>query len=608
MSAQMVRIKKEARALFWPWCAVMAGGALPLLLPHSGKAAELNYLSFFFGIPLIATLSLGNEFHHRTFPLWLTQPASRMQLWTEKISVMCAAGLSAALFSGATMFLISLPRLEMTYNKAAAVAYVLITLASATYWTLAARSTVGGFVLIAWIFWAFYMFGDAAEKLPVAKNGMEAAATSATSTTAILAFAACFSVLMLWAGARKLARFQVTGAVSGEDLLMSGPSVLPEALAGWMRSRPSGSSLNLIRKELRLLRPLWVVELLTLVYVAGLGIFRILPVPPVGIPDTVAQWAVLGPFGMSCLGMAGLAGILSLGEERRSGTHAWQMTLPVSSRRQWLIKFMIAIVAGLACSVLLPVLTIIATGTFYGSPLLYVHFRVLQAELILYPILTFACFWCACAANGAVRAATWAMPATAAIPLASYCGIRMGRELAGITGTLKDLAISALHLSPFAFSGITTYGREHVLWLFIPALLVGIFQSYRLYRTAAQGGVLWLLRCLAPPAAVTLLWSFTAYAGLIASKWEPFEETRKALDLRQGARWKLELAGNDLAKSASLSAPTGRWLNGSRITVDPDLSSPSGYRATINLASGTECRLIVADYGGTAASCGSAHR
>jgi hypothetical protein len=306
-------MKKEVRALAWPWCGVVAVGAMPLLFPHSGKAAELNYLSFFFGIPLLATLALGNEFHQRTFALWLTQPASRMRLWGEKMSVMCAAVLSSALISGTIMFLISLPRLEMTYNKAVAVSYVLITLASATYWTLAARSTVGGFVLIAFIFWAFYMFGDAAEKLPVASGGMEAAATSAATTIAILAFAVCFSSLMLWLGVRKLGQFQATGAASGEDLLMSGPSVMPDALAGWFRCRPSEAYLNLIRKELRLLRPLWVIELLTLVYLAGLGMFRLLPVPPVGFPHTVAQWAILGPIAMSCMGMAGLAGFLSLG-------------------------------------------------------------------------------------------------------------------------------------------------------------------------------------------------------------------------------------------------------------------------------------------------------
>jgi len=165
-NSRAIRLKKEARGLFWPWCAVMIAGALPVLLPHSSTAVKLNVLGFFFGIPLLATLSLGNEFYHHTFSLWLSQPASRMQLWGEKMSVMCAAVLSAGVVTMAGMFFFALPEMNLTYNKAAAVAYVLVTIASATYWTLAARSTAGGFILIGCIFWMFYLFLGEVESLP----------------------------------------------------------------------------------------------------------------------------------------------------------------------------------------------------------------------------------------------------------------------------------------------------------------------------------------------------------------------------------------------------------------------------------------------------------
>ena len=35
MNASTVRLKKEARALFWPWCAVTVAGALPVILLNS---------------------------------------------------------------------------------------------------------------------------------------------------------------------------------------------------------------------------------------------------------------------------------------------------------------------------------------------------------------------------------------------------------------------------------------------------------------------------------------------------------------------------------------------------------------------------------------------
>jgi hypothetical protein len=283
----------------------------------------------------------------------------------------------------------------------------------------------------------------------------------------------------------------------------------------------------------------------------------------------------MGPFRlppMTCLGLGGLAGILSLGEEKRSRTHAWHMTLPISARRQWFIKLLMALFAGLACAVLFPALTMIAGGSIYGSPLMYVHVGVLQADLIVIPILIFACFWCACVANGTVRSVTWVFPVTAAIFFASSGGVWLGQELARTTGTLKDFVVSSFHLSPLALAAIIEF--------------------------------LWVLRCLLPVAAVTILWSFSAYAGLVSSRWEPFEETRQALDKFHPGTAKIELSGENLAKGSALTTPTRRWLKGSRITVAPAHSQVSAYLATIHLASGLECRLTVTLCGGTAASCG----
>ena len=102
MNASLVRMKKEARALFWPWCAVMAAGALPLFWdpPESGLPgmkifAAFAPAGFFLGIPLLAALSFGDEFQHRTLPVVLGQPVSRMKIWREKLAVAAFAVLSA---------------------------------------------------------------------------------------------------------------------------------------------------------------------------------------------------------------------------------------------------------------------------------------------------------------------------------------------------------------------------------------------------------------------------------------------------------------------------------------------------------------------------------
>ena len=595
MNARMVRLKKEARALFWPWSTVVVAGASPLVVPHA-YAEPLSFLSFFFGIPLLATLALGNEFYHRTFSLWLTQPVSRMQLWGEKMTVMLAAVLSAGLVSGVVMFAVTWPPMRLTY-KVAAVVYVLVSAVSGTFLTLATRSTLGCLLLISFMLSVGSLFSGGIEDSP--HKGISAKAAIGILST----FGLCFSALMLWLGVRKLARFQVRGATSGEDLLVSGPAIMPESFAEWFRCRPTGALLNLIRKEFRLLRPLWLIGFLIVLYVACLAAFRLFPAPPEVEPRSVLEWVLLGPLVSLCIGMAGLAGILSLGEERTSGTQAWHMTLPISARRQWFIKLAAAMFAGLTCSLVFPVLAMMAGGAAYGSPLMYLNVGSLPDLFILFAILTFTCFWCACAANATVRAVVWAVPVTAAVALASSAGIKLGQEVAR-TGTLRDFVVSSFHLNPSALANITEFARQHLLWLFVPTLLIALLQSYWLFRAPSQSSPRWMLRCVLPLAAVTILWSFSACAGFLSSRWEPFEETRRALDRFQPTAATLEITGVELAKSGPLSSLTRRWLTGSSIALTPDNSRPSVYRATIHLASGLECRLIVIRSGGLAASCG----
>src|ERR1700688_2943285 len=106
MDARTVRIMREARPLLWPWVFVTSGGTLPWLVSISHyDEFSLFYrfltfasvLGFWIGLPLLATLPLGNEFQHRTIGLLLSQPVDRLKIWAEKWSVTIIAVLSAAL-------------------------------------------------------------------------------------------------------------------------------------------------------------------------------------------------------------------------------------------------------------------------------------------------------------------------------------------------------------------------------------------------------------------------------------------------------------------------------------------------------------------------------
>ena len=612
MTAKTTRILKEARPLFWPWCAVAMAGALPLAHPpHS--MAWVSTIAFFLGIPLLATLSLGNEFQHRTLSLLLSQPIDRMEIWGEKLSVTVLAVLSAAL-----VFSLAWPwaKFLTPWVLVSVGAGIIATTASATFWTLFARSTLGGVVLNI----AVYLFIITAVNFEYWHHGYSSLLGFTLTITFVFL---CYAGVMLWLGGRKLSRFQVTGGMAGDDLLVAGPDVMPGALADWFRCRPTGAVLNLIRKEIRLLRPVWII---TLLYVLGetcVTMFRLVPERGSTKEFPVAM-VMLG--GFSTL-IAVLAGSLSLGEERTSGTHSWHMTLPVSARRQWLIKLFVALFAGISCAVLLPVLLLIAGGFRFGSPFMFVDVHTAMVWLLMASLLTFASFWCACAVNGTVRAVLWLLPMMGALLLAIEFSEWVARELMDrsfprfdpfadfrFTNAVSNINFFVIRATPMPFLAL----------LLVPALLFAVIQSYRLFRTQLQDRTLSMIRNVLPLALLAFISGFLLLASYVfvdrakLQMWTMFHETHEAIEkIRPGtanldATHPLQLTVEDLAKASPLSERTRRWLRNSRITVAPDKPHPgrfyccggnsrsitfapdkvySWYLATIDLASGSHCTL-----------------
>jgi ABC-type transport system involved in multi-copper enzyme maturation permease subunit len=639
MNAKSTRILKEARTLLWPWCAVIIAGVLPLVQPSQwipwpswapgpSSAEPIGFIGFFLGIPLLAVLSLGNEFQHRTLSLLLTQPVDRMEIWGEKLSVTVVAVLSAAL----VFFFGWRSALQLDPQASAFLgACIIATIASATFWTLVARSTLGGIVLnwMVGYFVCLFAWLYLPDRIRETGDFSSPAARSVVSIATI--FLLCYAGAMLWLGRRKLVRFQVTGGMAGDDLLMAGPSVMPEALAGWFRCRPTGAVLNLIRKELRLLRPLWLITLLAVLYLTGLTAFRLLPGQSGHGPErqslAPSVIALMAPV-LSLLGLIViLAGSLSLGEERTSGTHSWHMTLPVSARRQWLTKLLMALFAAPVCAVLLPALVLIAGGSIFGSPFMFVDVKAMPGLLLVVLLLSFASFWCASAVNGTVRAALWLLPLMATLLLAGKFG-------AWVAPQLMDLVVSRFDLfadfrltnavSNIQLESIAADPRRLAMLLLAPALLLAVRQSYRLFRTQLQDSALPVIRRLLPLAMVTFLWTFALGAFDSAADharyqiWGMFRETHAAIEKLQSGTAQLEadhplrLTAEDLAKASPLSERTRRWLANSIITVVPDKPHPgrpyccggnsrgitlvtdkaqSWYLATIQLQSGSSCTV-----------------
>ena len=619
MNATGTRIFKEARSLFWPWCAVTIAGALPLLeQSHSARwgggfrgihylIEPLGFLGFFLGIPLLATLSLGNEFQHRTLQLLLSQPVSRMKIWGEKMSV-TAIAVTSSIFVFCYARRSALQQDPKFFMLAGA--FVIAMVASATFWTLFARSTIGGVAL-----------NCVNSFIPLFIHWERVPSGAIARSIAVLAFLS-YAGVMLWLGRRSLARFQVTGGIAGQDLLMAGPEMMPEALARLFRSRPQGAVLNLIRKEFRLLRPLWLISLLAAPVWVVLPLFGY-TLQRRSVPAMLMVIAFI-PL------VAVLAGTISLGEERSSGTHSWHMTLPVSARRQWLIKLVAAMFTGLTCAVLLPIALQIADRFLFGSSLISLNPHDGMLWLLWVMLLTFASFWCACAVRGTVHAALWVFPALIALLFASLFGEWSGRELIDFGVSRLDFfanfrftnAISNVNWFYWFYSGATLSPSDAFLWG--PTLIFAGIQSCRLFHKQLQDSALFVLRRLLPQAVIAFLCSFTliAFFSLVFQAkrqiWAFFKETHQAIEQIQPGMAKLDathppqLTGEDLANASSLSERTRRWLRDSRITVAPDSTHPgdsyccsensrgitlsagqthSSYLATIHMPNGSTCTV-----------------
>lgn len=636
MTPKTIRIFKEARSLFWPWLAVMTAAALPLLerswSAGSGAAPlwgihqvpsyflsqltePASFLGFFIGLPLLATLSLGNEFQSRTISLLLSQPVGRTEIWSEKIIVALVAVLSAA-----SLFCITSWNAIQRDPAIGIISTALMIpmIASAQFWTLLARSTLGGLALNA-----------LNVAIPVVWLNRRDWIPQSTLTRAVTFFAVlCYSGVMLWLGRRRLARFEVTGGIAGDDLLTAGPDFMPSALADWFRSRPTGAVLNLIRKEFRLLRPVWLISLLALPLWICIPLFGHTTYE--SIPAFILVVAYL-PL------VAVLAGSLSLGEERTSGTHALHLTLPVSSSRQWLIKLAMAMFTSLICAAVLPILALLLSKSIFGVALLPVDSGHWISWLLPALLLTFASFWCACTLNGTVRAALCVFPILLALALAG----RFGDWAADQFDTSGGLVFVASKLGLFAnfhftnsvanLNPVATVAPLTIilLTLLVPVLFVALLQSRWLFRKQLQDSALFVVRRLLPLAITVFLCSFSLaafnYFVFAAKKqmWAMFRETHDAIDKLQpgpaipddsnvAAAPPLQLTLEDLNKAAPLSERTQRWLRGARITVSPEAPHFSGhyccgansdlftilpdkahpwYSATIQLPTGTVCTV-----------------
>jgi hypothetical protein len=348
-------VQKELRTLAVPVAIVLGA----ILLAASGSSAwgprgprpfggilwALFTLAFLVGMSLVAATPFGSEFRSRTMALLLAQPISRTRIWLTKWLLSVGAMLVLGAIEAAALSLSPLSIREGYADQVvfAAATYVVMVACSAPLWTLVAGSTIGGMALaptaILWVeLAAFYSEALLNGRPLVLPNFLFA------PVPALVAVRAAYCAAAAWLGWRRFAAYETAGARS--------VNLSADAGSGgwaWLRPRRRTPIANLVRKELMLLRPLYLVAA---AFVASWLAVRLFVVPRTPTASVLALVILIVYVAIA----AALAATMAAGEDAALGVRPWHLTLPVSSRTQWGVKLSVSLAAGFAFVLLLPAL------------------------------------------------------------------------------------------------------------------------------------------------------------------------------------------------------------------------------------------------------------
>lgn len=320
------RLWKEARALLPLWAGVMA-----LMVTLSCFRLLLAYFvivtSYFLGVVMLGVHSFGHEFHHRTMGLLLSQPVSRRQIWWEKMAVLLLAMLGLFV----TYWVINVTVNPEPLNLWLVVLPVGISFCTSPVITLFIRNSIGGTALTA--------LGPCLVIIPSAwffdrMYGNEV--TQDLWSSFILLGLGLYSGVLLLLGCRFFGHYQDKDVFARELVV---PESIKTKFAGFtscLNHNPASHLANLMKKELRLQQPTFLIAALLMLIWFTLGIVKL------SWPAFELGWVIVPPVLLGIV-IPIIAGIISVAEERSLGLHDWQLMLPCSLRKQWYVKVLVAV-------------------------------------------------------------------------------------------------------------------------------------------------------------------------------------------------------------------------------------------------------------------------
>jgi hypothetical protein len=214
------RVIHEASLLLWPWCLMTIAGLAPLLKLLSmevdaGLLDDIAFLGFFGGTALLSALVF-RQGQSICGPVDLSdEPTWRRRLWADKMAALLIAIISA----GATVCLVQgalgtiLWRDFGVERAAEPVLLGVIIVCSSGFWTLLARSVVGGMLLTGGAQLLLYLllvvFVRAIDRMALTGPGEVRLSHVPEVHRVLMGFVAGFglsyALIMLWLGRRRFA-------------------------------------------------------------------------------------------------------------------------------------------------------------------------------------------------------------------------------------------------------------------------------------------------------------------------------------------------------------------------------------------------------------------
>ncbi len=408
------QLTKELRPLLLPW--LVAAAALVLQSLSSDFLFGITGFIFCGTAVLLVAMTVGAEFQQKTLWLVLTQPCDRARSWKTKLFAAAIALGSLALLAVLGILVLSCVGSPADHANSdqgnptliiLTLTFLIATLCSAGFWTLVAQSTIGGIAFTVAIQFgitlAVQVIVSRLFQIPIGSDDPRIVAS-----TALVGL--IYSATFLWLGRRKWVNLELRQTNPGESA-----SALPGKLGSisWFRPRPRGVTFNLLRKELHLQRSLILLALLFVGCWSVTGIAAFL-LPGRNIEDLFqGLYLFYSPICML------LAGSISVSEETTLGTFPWHLSLPIGPGRQWFVKLIAGLAAGLVLAVTLP--AALAWITSHLPPLETHFFKDLAGHIFVVGgcvALYLLAFWSATLLPGAVRATM-----TAIASLASLIGL-----------------------------------------------------------------------------------------------------------------------------------------------------------------------------------------